>query len=71
MIRVKGTYQNRSLQLDESLELPEGTEVMVEIHPVADVTDDDWRQLGLERLEAEWDNPNDAIYDNWKELYGV
>jgi hypothetical protein len=34
-----------------------------------------WRthrpQLGTDRLEEEWDNPEDAVYDDWKKLYGV
>jgi hypothetical protein len=31
---------------------------------------EDWRQLGMSRLEQEWDNPDDAIYDHWEDLYG-
>jgi hypothetical protein len=31
----------------------------------------DWRNLGLTSFENDWDNPDDAIYDNWRELYGV
>ena len=31
----------------------------------------DWQNLGLLAFEEEWDNPDDAIYDNWRELYGV
>ena len=27
-----------------------------------------WQELGMSRLEEEWDNPDDAIYDNWKNL---
>ena len=30
-----------------------------------------WAELGMNRLEAEWDNPQDAIYDDWRRLYGV
>jgi hypothetical protein len=33
--------------------------------------DVDWQRLGLAAFEREWDNPDDAIYDNWRELYGV
>lgn len=33
--------------------------------------DADWQTLGLSTFEAEWDNPEDAIYDNWREIYGV
>ncbi len=40
---------------------------------VADEVEEDaeWRKLGLATFEREWDNPDDAIYDNWRELYGV
>ncbi|MBI3360260.1 MAG: ribbon-helix-helix protein, CopG family [Chloroflexi bacterium] len=33
--------------------------------------DADWRALGSSAFEAGWDNPEDAVYDNWRELYGV
>lgn len=31
----------------------------------------DWHVLSLTAFTADWDNPDDAIYDNWRELYGV
>jgi hypothetical protein len=31
----------------------------------------DWQVLGLSAFEAEWDNPEDAVYDRWREHYGV
>lgn len=31
----------------------------------------DWMALGLAAFEKEWDNPEDAIYDNWREHYDV
>ena len=36
-------------------------------------TDDDadWLNLGLAAFENEWNNSEDAIYDNWRALYGV
>jgi hypothetical protein len=71
MIRVKGRCENKSLQLDQPVDLPDGTEVVIEIHPVRDPADEGWHDLGMSRLEPEWDNPNDAIYDNWRELYGT
>jgi hypothetical protein len=71
MICIKGRCENRRIQSDEPVELPDGTEVMIEIHPVSDITDEGWRELGMGRLESEWDNPKDALYDNWRELYGV
>jgi hypothetical protein len=31
----------------------------------------DWQSLGLKMFEADWDNPDDAIYDDWRSLYGI
>lgn len=31
----------------------------------------DWMALGLAAFQREWDNDEDAIYDDWKEHYGV
>lgn len=31
----------------------------------------EWSALGLEAFQREWDNEEDAIYDNWREHYGV
>lgn len=74
MIRVKGRYCGHKLELDQPLNLPEGAEVVLDIFPVSgDAPSDDeaWRDVGMRRLEAEWDNPQDAVYDNWRKLYGV
>ncbi len=74
MIRAKGRYQNQVLQLDRPLGLPEGAEVSVDIHPIERIQDlehQSWIQVGMNRLEDEWDNPEDAVYDDWKRLYGV
>jgi hypothetical protein len=31
----------------------------------------DWSAMSLAAFEKDWDNPEDAIYDNWREHYGV
>jgi hypothetical protein len=31
----------------------------------------DWMKLGLTAFEKDWDNEEDAIFDNWREFYGV
>lgn len=31
----------------------------------------DWQALSLSAFEKEWNNEEDAIYDNWRALYGV
>ena len=30
-----------------------------------------WSAMSLDTFQRDWDNPEDAIYDNWRELYGV
>ncbi len=71
MIRVTGRYANQAMELAQPLDLPEGTEVEVEIEPVDDALKRARVELGMGRLEAAWDNPQDAIYDDWRTLYGV
>jgi hypothetical protein len=31
----------------------------------------DWSAMSLDTFQRDWDNAEDAIYDNWRELYGV
>lgn len=31
----------------------------------------DWAAMSLSTFQRDWDNAEDAIYDNWRELYGV
>ncbi|MEA3339736.1 MAG: hypothetical protein U9R15_07200 [Chloroflexota bacterium] len=31
----------------------------------------DWSARGLDSFQRDWNNADDAIYDNWRELYGV
>jgi hypothetical protein len=33
--------------------------------------DTDWMVLGLTAFQQDWDNPDDAVYDNWREHYAV
>lgn len=33
--------------------------------------DSDWQHLSLTSFTADWDNADDAIYDNWREHYNV
>ncbi len=30
-----------------------------------------WSAMGLEAFQKDWDNPEDAIYDDWREHYDV
>lgn len=40
---------------------------------VEDETEEDaeWGNMSLAAFEKDWDNPEDAIYDNWRVQYGV
>ena len=71
MIRATGRYRNQKLELDHPLNLREGANVIVEIQPVTEGEEVQWSELGMSRLEEEWDNSEDAIYDDWRTLYGV
>jgi hypothetical protein len=74
MIRAKGRYRNQTLELEQPLAIAEGAEVEIDIHVgegSENAEDQGWADLGISRLEQEWDNPEDAIYDDWKKLYGV
>lgn len=33
--------------------------------------DADWMNLGLASFQKDWNNSEDAIYDNWRELYDI
>jgi hypothetical protein len=62
------------LELDEPLALADGTPVEVDVYLADEVQAAEahaWASLGMGRLEEVWDNPQDAIYDDWKKLYGV
>jgi hypothetical protein len=75
MIRATGRYRNQMLELDRPLDLQEGTRVVIEVDPQTAGDDVDlrseWSDIGMSRLEEEWDNPGDAIYDDWRTLYGL
>ena len=74
MIHVTGRYHQQSVELDAPLSLLDGTVVEVVVRVKADpsaVETAEFADLGMARLEEEWDNPEDAIYDNWKQLYGL
>jgi hypothetical protein len=74
MIRAKGRYRNQTLELDQPLALAEGTEVEIAIHLAEEAQGtepQEWAELGMQRLATEWENSEDAIYDDWKKLYAV
>jgi len=69
MIRATGRYHQQSVKLDSPLSLKDGTEVEVVLRVKSDSTESqsmDFTDLGIARMEEEWNNPEDAIYDDWK-----
>ncbi len=30
-----------------------------------------WSAMSLDTFQRDWDNAEDVMYDNWRELYGV
>jgi hypothetical protein len=37
---------------------------VIEASPMSDPEEEEWREMGMNRLEEEWDNEKDAIYDD-------
>ena len=74
MVRAKGRYRDQVLELEEPLALPDGAVVEIDIYLADEIQEfemDSWSLLGMTRLEEVWNNPDDAVYDDWKKLYGV
>lgn len=43
----------------------------IETKQVAKETERGWPALSVPAFAADWENPQDALYDNWKEHYHV
>ena len=74
MWRGTGRYQGQLVTLDSPMAISDGTEVEVILRvkmPSPGVEDAAVRDLGMARLEEVWDNEDDAVYDNWRSLYGL
>lgn len=69
MVRVNARYAQGQLVLEQPLDLPEGTEVVIDIHQMATDEQQAW-ELACSRLEAEWDLA-DPSFDDWRKLYAV
>jgi hypothetical protein len=65
---VRGKYLNQRIELDTPLQIKEGEEVEVQVLSISTAKEEAeaFTFLGMERLEEVWDNPEDAIYDDWK-----
>lgn len=68
--RVSQTWETvRQLNNQERLLLAKALLDSV-VAPTGD-EESDWHDLSLTAFAADWDNPDDAIYDNWREHYDV
>ena len=62
---VRGVYRNGKVELDQPLDLPDGSPVEVDVRPISPEEEDEaWRELGASRMEEEWNNAQDALYDD-------
>ena len=69
MVRVNARYAQGQLVLEQPLDLPEGAEVVIDIHQVETDEQQAW-ELACSRLEEEWDLA-DSSYDDWRKLYSI
>jgi hypothetical protein len=59
----------RSFSVDERIIL---AKLLLDTVVAGDAEDTaDWQALGLSAFEMDWDNPDDAIYDDWRTFYDV
>ena len=65
-IRLVAKNQHRELSEVAAAVLEEGLPLLE-----SQLTEPDWQSMSLASFAKDWDNPEDAIYDNWRELYGI
>jgi hypothetical protein len=57
---LRGTIHQGHIELLDSIELPEGANVLVTLLP--DEETEFWQQTSQSTLDTVWDNPEDEIY---------
>jgi predicted transcriptional regulator len=60
-------------QISESKIIENALNIFFNLAEILDETVDrsDWQRLSEASLLRLWDNEQDAVYDDWRELYGV
>ena len=63
----------RSQELDENQIVEKALDILFSLSELFDehAERQGWSFLSETSLQRIWDNEEDAIYDNWRELYGV
>ena len=68
----RGHVRNGVGGLDEPVKLPEGAAVRVELAGSdEEARERDWSRVPAASFAEDWDNDQDAVYDQWRERYGV
>ena len=69
--RLERLAQGRGMSEDALLE--KALSLLFQLAEATDEADDPraWQALGLSAFERDWDNEEDAIYDDWRKHYGV
>ena len=67
-----GHLRNGVVVLDGPVRLPEGAGVRVELAEGNEQSNErDWGHVPAASFAEDWENDQDAIYDRWRERYGV
>lgn len=51
--------------------ITENNSVLSPVFKAEAMGETDWNNMSLASFEKEWENPEDAVYDNWREVYGI
>ena len=72
MIRVKGHYRNQAVELSDPIDLPEGTEVEIEVEPIGPQAPQTSLAKGLLKLAGQArDLPDDMAKNHDHYLHGL
>lgn len=67
----RGHVKDGVVVLDGSAQLPEGAAVHVVLADADEAEDRAWPHLAAASFAKDWDNDQDAVYDDWRERYRV
>ena len=68
---IKAKFIDGMFKPMENFKLPEGKEVTIKILKESSPNIDNWEALANSDFSKNWDNKQDAIYDDWKKIYNI
>ena len=72
LTKYKGFVRGNVVELPADVELSEGSEVTIVVGDIDESLENYWWiKLSEASFARDWDNELDAVYDNWREIYGV